>query len=198
MRTYTVVAATFIAIAVSATALAGAGIDVTTLPGYVDFDTDAILGDLDAEVEISLSTPMLRFIAGVTNVADANLGATLSALDHVRIKVFSLESAKPQKGHPDISDLIKWLEKNGWDRIVHVKEDTEAVNIYIRLNEDKIAGLALVVGDSREFVFINIVGNMDPAQMGSLIGRLAGEQMGPELLSRIDESIVDGGGVADD
>ena len=73
-----------------------------------------------------------------------------------------------------------------------------AVNIYIRLNEDKIAGLALVVGDSREFVFINIVGNMDPAQMGSLIGRLAGEQMGPELLSRIDESVVDGGGVADD
>ena len=44
----------------------------------------------------------------------------------------------------------------------------------------------------------NIVGNMDPAQMGSLIGRLAGEQMGPELLSRIDESVGDGGGVADD
>ncbi len=70
MRSFTGVVTAFIAMVVAGSAFAGS--DVTKLPGYVDFDTDAILGDTEATVEINLSEGMLKFVAGAANLADRN------------------------------------------------------------------------------------------------------------------------------
>jgi hypothetical protein len=187
MRIYTAIAVACIAAAIAETALADR--DVTKLPGYVDFDMGAILGDMDAKVEINLSAPMLKFMAGAANMAGQEIAETLFGIDDVRIKVFSLDSADAEKLQPEIKDLVKWFDKNEWSRIVHVEEEFETVNIYTRLDGDKMAGLALVVASQDELVFINIVGVIDPARMGSIIGRMSGgDEVDLDFLSRIDES----------
>ncbi len=196
MRIYTAIAAACIATAVAGTALAER--DVTKLPGYVPFDKKAILGDIDATVEINLSEPMLKFMAGAANMADQELAEMLHGIVDLRIKVFSLDSADAEKLQPEIKDLVKWFDKNEWSRIVHVEEELETVNIYTRLDGDNMVGLALVVANQSELVFINIVGVIDPARMGSLIGRMSGgDQVDLDLLSRIDESGAESAEAAD-
>ena len=196
MRIYTAIVAACIATAIAGTALADR--DVTTLPGYVDFDTGAILGDIDATVEINLSEPMLKFMAGAANMADQELAEMLHGIVDLRIKVFSLDSADAEKLQPEIKDLVKWFDKNEWSRIVHVEEELETVNIYTRLDGDNMVGLALVVANQSELVFINIVGVIDPARMGSLIGRMSGgDPVDLDLLSRIDESGAESAEAAD-
>jgi len=187
MRIYTAIAAACIATAVAGTALAE--LDVTKLPGYVPFDKEAILGDIDATVEINLSEPMLKFMAGVVNVADQELAESLHGIVDLRVKVFEMDSTDAEHAQPKIKGLVKWLDKNEWSRIVHVEEELETVNIYTRLDGDKMAGLALVVASQDELVFINIVGVIDPARMGSIIGRMSGgDEVDLDFLSRIDES----------
>ena len=187
MRIYTAIAAACIATAVAGTALAER--DVTKLPGYVPFDKEAILGDIDATVEINLSEPMLKFMAGVVNVADQELAESLHGIVDLRVKVFEMDSTDAEHAQPKIKGLVKWLDKNEWSRIVHVEEEFETVNIYTRLDGDKMAGLALVVASQDELVFINIVGVIDPARMGSIIGRMSGgDEVDLDFLSRIDES----------
>jgi hypothetical protein len=185
--------AAFIGAAI-ATAIAGTAFadrDVTKLPGYVDFDEKAYLGDLDATVEINLSEPILKFIAGATSLADQEFAEMLHGILDLRIKVFSLDSDRAEQLQPKIRDLVKWFEKNEWSRIIHVEEDSETVNIYTRLDGDNMSGLALVVASSTELVFINIVGEIDPARMGSLLGRMSGGEMDLDLISLIDESVAE-------
>ena len=180
--------------ALIATAIAGAasaGRDLTTLPGYVDFDKESIVGDMDATVEINLSTPLLKFLAGAASVADEEISESLHLIDHVRIQVYELDSANAEGVQSNIRRLLERLEKDEWSRIVHVEEELQIVNIYTRLDGDKMVGLALIVASESELVFINIVGEIEPARMGSLIGMVAGGgQMAPGLLDRIDESIT--------
>lgn len=196
MRIYTAIAAVCIATAVAGTALADR--DVTKLPGYVPFDKNAILGDIDATVEINLSEPMLKFMAGAANIADQDLAEMLHGIVDLRVKVFEFDSIDAEEAQPKIKDLVKWLDKNEWSRIVHVEEEFETVNIYTRLDGDNMAGLALVVASESELVFINIVGVIDPARMGSLIGRMSGgDEIDLGFLSRIDDSGAESEGVAD-
>ena len=196
MRIYTAIAAACIATVVAGTALADR--DVTKLPGYVPFDKNAILGDIDATVEINLSEPMLKFMAGAASIADQEFAETLNGIVDVRVKVFELDSIDAEHAQTKIKGLVKWLDKNEWSRIVHVEEEFETVNIYIRLDGDTMAGLTLVVASESELVFINIVGVIDPARMGSLIGRMSGgDGVDLDFLSRIDESGAESEGVAD-
>ena len=190
MRICSAIVAAFIAMAVAGTALADR--DVTKLPGYVPFDQKAILGDIDATVEINLSEPMIKFLAGAANLADQELAEMLHGIIDLRIKVFELDAADAERAQPKIKDLVDWLDKNEWSRIIHVKEEFETVNIYSRLDGENMSGLALVVENQSELVFINIVGEIDPARMGALIGRMSGDgEMDLDLLGRIDESVAE-------
>jgi hypothetical protein len=186
MRIFTVIVTTFIAMVVAGSTFAAS--DVTKLPGYVDFDTSAIMGDTDAMVEINLSEAMLKFMAGAANLADQEIAETLNGIVDLRIKIYELESVDAERVHPKIDGLVKWFEKNQWSRVIHVKEETETVNIYSRLDGGIMSGLALVVASESELVFINIVGTIDPARLGALLTRLSGEdEIDLGFLSVVDD-----------
>jgi hypothetical protein len=190
MRIFTAIVMALIATAVAGVTFAGS--DVTTLPGYVDFDTKGIMGDTDATVEINLSEPMLKFMAGAANLADREIAETLMGIVDMRIKVYELDSADAERVRPEIDGLVEWFDKNQWSRIIHVKEEDETVNIYSRMDGDIMSGLALVVASESEMVFINIVGKIDPARLGALLTRMSGEDgMDLSFLSHIDESAAE-------
>lgn len=196
MRIFTGVVTTFIAMVVAGSTLAGS--DVTKLPGYVDFDTDAILGDTEATVEINLSEAMLKFVAGAANLADQEFAETLRGIVDMRIKVYELDPTDAERLQPKIDDLVEWFDENQWSRIIHVKEEDETVNIYSRLNGDIMSGLALVVASESELVFINIVGEIDPARLGALLTRMSGDDgMDLSFMSHIEESGAESEGAVD-
>ena len=190
-----------LAIGWSTSALA-ANDELKAMPGYVDFEKELMLGDATPTVEINLPAPMLKFIAGAagaTNAVDQETTQALSIIEHIRIMVVPFDPEHADRVASDVVKLADKLKRDQWYPIVHVREEPEVVNIYSRLDGDKMAGLAVIVTDGQELVFINIVGEMDPARIGSIIGMVSGgEGVDPEFLQNLGEGAAGIPGAAED
>ena len=61
------------------------------------------------------------------------------------------------------------LEAADWQPIVQVQEADEQVQMFTRVNSDKMEGMAIMVVNEEEAVFLNILGNIDPAHVSKVM-----------------------------
>jgi hypothetical protein len=143
--------------------------DYTKSEGFFDFGDVAKFSDGDEMVEIDLTQPLLGMFAKILEHDDAELGALLSHLLLVNVRVFSFEVGEEANLSKHIDKLSDTLNKGKWERIVRARDDEENVNIYVKLsnaergkpaNDDTaIEGLVVLVKDEYEAVFVNVVGH---------------------------------------
>jgi Domain of unknown function (DUF4252) len=68
-----------------------------------------------------------------------------------------------------IGRTVRWLEDRGWKATLKVRDEGEETYIYLKETGGKIDGLTLLsLSPGEEAVAINIVGRIDPAQIGRL------------------------------
>lgn len=149
---------------------AGSEKDYTKQPGYVDFDP--ILGDMESSVEVYLKGSLLVLAREVVKDEDPELSDVLSKIEYVKVQIFPAHGASMEQLMDKARDVATQLERKGWEIAVRVREKDEQVHVYL-LPGDKedIRGLVvMVIGDDDEAAFINIVGNINPAEIGR-IGR---------------------------
>ena len=137
--------------------------------GYVDFSTLTIPADADEKVEIFLESPILRFVAKLSAEREPEFAEFLNKIVLIKANIFEMNSSR----HEDISQTIKNisndLKSKNWHRAVYVKDTDDEFEIYILLENDILAGLTVMGIDGQdEAVFINIVGEIDPEQLGRL------------------------------
>ena len=144
-------------------------------PGYIDFSSlDLFDGpEPEANVEIYLKEPLLDLVAAATRLEDAELADMLEALYLIRVQAYQKAEGQDLDTSYDyehIAARLKSLSLPDWERVVQVREPDQRVQFYVRTKDEAIVGLLVLVGSPREFVFINIVGLLDLAQVGR-IGR---------------------------
>jgi hypothetical protein len=151
-------------------AQAASGKDYTKQPGYVDFDP--ILGDMESSVEVYLKGSLLVLAREAVKDEDPELSNVLSKIEYVKVQIFPVHGASMEQLMDKVHDVATQLEKKGWEIAVRVREKDEQVHVYLLPGDDEdIRGLVvMVVGDDDEAAFINIVGNINPAEIGR-IGR---------------------------
>ncbi len=144
--------------------------EYTKLPGYVDFGL--ALDDMEATVEVYLKGSLLLLAREAVKDDDPELGDLLSKIDYIHVQVFPMDGASPEKLMDKTRDVAKQLEKKGWELTVRVHDDGEEVQVYtLAGKKDDIAGLVVMaVDENDEAVFVNVVGNISPAEIGR-IGR---------------------------
>ncbi len=144
--------------------------DYKKLPGYVDFEGMNIFGDLESTVEVFLKGPLLSMAVEAVRHDDPEVAEMLAGLKLVRVHVFDLVGDLGRDLIEKSDRLSKELEKMGWEMAVRVRERDEHVHIYILPGKgNNIDGLVvMVVDDDDEAVFVNIVGTIDPTQIGRL------------------------------
>lgn len=149
---------------------AGSADDYTKLPGYVDFG--AAIDDVEATVEVYLKGSLLVIAREAVKNDDPELGELLSKIDYIHVQVFPMRGGSSEKLMERTRQVGKQLEKKGWELTVRVREDEEQVHVYMLPGKkDDIAGLVVMaVEEGDEAVFVNIVGNINPAEIGR-IGR---------------------------
>lgn len=156
--------------------LAGAGRafatdDVTKHPGYVDFDNIIkLFGKQDTNVEISLDQAMLQFLAKFAG-GDPELSSMCAKLMQIRVQTFVMESDKADAVEKTVSDVAEKLGSQGWNPMVkvHDRRDGSQTYVYMKLVNGKSQGLVVMNIDPRdEASFVNIVGEIDPEQIGRL------------------------------
>ena len=143
--------------------------DYSKEPGYVDFQGLGMFGEEDAVVEVYLHDALLHMVAQMSNFADPELSEMLAKLKLIRVQKFRLEEPELEQVEEKIAALSGKLESKGWMRAVRVREETDNVYVYFKFGGEKVQGITVMAVEGGETAaFVNIVGEIDPEQIGRL------------------------------
>ncbi len=138
-------------------------------PGYVDFEDIDIPGDAEETVEVYVRGPLLKLVAQASQGEDPALSKLLSKLLLVKVNTFSIDSQTAQELKQKITKIESELQKKNWEKVVRVKERDELVNVYLKMDNDRVVGLVVMaIEEEDEAVFVNIVGEIDLDSIGKL------------------------------
>lgn len=159
--------------------------DLEQMPGYVAFGRLGAAGRFESTVDISLKGPLLRMAVEAVRDDEPGVATLLEKIKLVRIHVFELERRKAESLAESMRSLAKELERKSWKLAVRVREDGEEVHIFtLPGKQGDIDGLVVMVVDDEDAVFVNIVGNIEPADIGRL-----GRSLDIDLLEDLDIDI---------
>ena len=157
-----------------AAAAPAAAQDLRNDPGYLDLASIEGWFDEEPWLEVNIKGALLRLITEASKNEDPELTSLLGKLKAIEVRGYPLSPSQFKDISKRTSTLSRQLESKGWETVVRVRErtgDEEQVNIYLKTNRDIIAGLVVMVlqpDDEEGAVFVNIVGDIDPAEIGRL------------------------------
>ncbi len=138
-------------------------------PGYVPIEELGLFPRDKLEVEINIGPPILRMIAAGTQKDDPGFSAVMAGLKSIQVQVFPVKGTDTGPLKARIERAVHWLEGHGWQSTVRVRDQGQETYVYLKQTGDRIDGLTLLSLDPKdEAVVINIVGRIDPAELGRL------------------------------
>ena len=141
-----------------------------SLPGYVDFaDLEAIYGE--PRVMVNIGGALLKLLSAASAADDPETAAMIRNLEGIRIKVYPTDG-NLQPALDKVSQARASLQAAHWEPVVQVNDADEQVQIFMKTNEDKVEGLTVMAVNAEEAVFLNILGVIDPAQIGKVMDKL--------------------------
>lgn len=155
-------------------ATAANGQDTRSRPdGYVNLRD---LGELDqffprdALMEVNVEGALMRMVESASRQEDPELADLLAQLDGVYVLGYDLASYDLDDFDALATGMGNELSRDGWTTIVRFREATENTHMYAKLAGDGVAGMVVmsVEQGSDQAVFVNIVGDIDPEQIGRI------------------------------
>jgi len=125
-------------------------------------------------VEVNMEGPMLRWASRFLNPEDpeekqaAKVVANLKGI-YVRSFEFSKEG---EYSAADVESLRAQLRTPGWNKVVGVRSETDGdnVDVFFKLEEDKMVGIVIISAEPKELTFVSIVGPIDVDRLADLGG----------------------------
>jgi hypothetical protein len=151
--------------------------DISAEKGYIDFgNLTSVYGE--PKVEINLGKAMLGFVGGAAEAEDPEAASLIKNLKSVRVLIYDIVH-DADEALKTVDRVTRDIQKDGWETVVSVNEENEKVRIYAKMSGDLIDGLVVMAVDEKrkgngksEAVFINIIGQLDPEQVGRVTKRL--------------------------
>ena len=141
--------------------------ELKDLPGYVDFgDLSATYGD--PKITINLGGTMLNFVGMMSSSESPETSELISKLKGIRVQIYSLDE-NTDAARDQFGATRKALKSSGWEPVVQINEDDEQVLVYMRTVKGHMEGMTVMVVDDEEAVFVNIIGQLNPAELGRVM-----------------------------
>ena len=137
------------------------------LPGYVDFGE---LSDIFGEptVQISVGASLLNLVGSLSAQEDPEVSKLFKKLNGVRVNVFETDTTVV--GAADmVKSLSSTLSGSGWESVVTVNDGDEQVRIFMKIGAERIEGITVMAVDPTEAVFVNVIGDLDPEELGKVM-----------------------------
>lgn len=162
-----------------AAALSGCGLTASSLnPGYAVFDSPQEAG-LERETSLSLGPALLRMAAGFVD-DDPETRELLRALDGVQVAVYRVgPEANPAAIAARLARDAAALRGRDWQAVVRIQEPGSRVHVLARTREQRLLGLAVMAVDDEELVYLNVMGDVTPAQLTGIAAALPRAGNGP-------------------
>lgn len=159
-----------VALSAAPSAVIGADKEYSKLPGYVDFSAMGVFKDVESSIEVFLKGSLLVLVREAVKDEDPELSDMLANIEYIHVQVFPLDGVDSDQAMVQAKQIAGGLEKKGWEIAIRVREDDEHVYVYLLPGkENHIEGLVvMVIEEDEEATFVNIVGDVDPAEIGRL------------------------------
>jgi hypothetical protein len=141
--------------------------ELKDLPGYVDFgDLSATYGE--PKITINLGGTMLNFVGMMTSSDSPETSELISKLKGIRVQIYETDE-NVDAARDQYSKVKDQLKATGWEPIVQINEDDEQVLVYMKMDGGNMEGMTVMVVDDEEAVFVNIIGQLNPAELGKVM-----------------------------
>jgi hypothetical protein len=153
----------------------------------IPVDVEKLSAKAKESVEVSMDGPMLRWASKFLSADDpeeaecAKLVANLQGI-YVRSFEFDREDAYAAA---DVEALRAQVHSPGWNRVVGVRSlaHGDNVDVFFRLENDKMAGIVIIDAEPKELTFVNIVGPIEVDQLAALGGQFGVPRLNPKSLA---------------
>jgi Domain of unknown function (DUF4252) len=126
-------------------------------PGYAAFGSPGPLAT-DRELRLSLGPLPLKLAKFIFD-DDAELSPMLENLRAVRVYTYEV-AGNPEGVAQHVHETQSELHDAGWISLVAVREDDELTSVLLRAGGGRNQGLAVIVQDATEVVYVNLIGDV--------------------------------------
>src|ERR1700730_9299726 len=136
------------------------------------FNLDHLAAKAADSVDVSLNSGMLQFAGKFLNGKnpdEAKARKLIGGLEGIYVKSFEFKNDGAWS-QADLDQVRNQLKAPEWSRIVGVKNsgDSEIVEVYVRNQNGKVTGVAILATEAKQFTVANIVGAVDLDSLGDL------------------------------
>lgn len=140
--------------------------ELKTMPGYVAFESlDEVYGE--PKVRVNVGGFLLSLMSKAAK-NDPEAAAILEGLEGVRINVYST-GGEVLPAIDQLQNAKNMLSNQNWEPIIQVNEDRQNVQVFIKANGEGVQGLTVMAVDADDAVFVNILGSIDPENLGAIM-----------------------------
>jgi len=151
--------------------------DIKSKPGYAKLTTPNVLLT-DTTLALNFGPRSLKsarwLIESVVRASDHELEIPLQVLlavlndaQGLQLRIYEVENN--QSIFEDaIDESVTALNRENWETIIKVREDDQRVVIMQSLDENLIAGLAVLISTPEDAVFVNLVGPLKPESIAMI------------------------------
>ena len=152
------------------------------------YHLDKLAAKADETVDVNIDGPMLQLATKFLSSKkpdEAKAKGLVAGLKGVYVKSFEFDK-EGAYSDDDISTIRSQIRAPAWSRIVGVrsKRERENVEVFTRIEGDKIIGLAIISAEPKELTIVNIVGPIDLDKLSDLEGQFGIPRMGLERSSK--------------
>jgi hypothetical protein len=137
-------------------------------------DLDRLAAKASDTVDISLNGSLLQLATKFLDGKDPDEAKVKKLIANLQgIYIRSFEFKKDAAWTPaDLESVRSQLKAPDWSRIVGYKstQEGETAEVYLRMENQKVTGVAILAVEPREFTVVNIVGPVDLDTLADLSG----------------------------
>ena len=141
--------------------------ELKDLAGFIDFgDLSATYGE--PKISINIGGTLLQFVGLMSGESNPETSEIMSQLKGVRIFGYPIAD-DPEVARKKFGEVKSTLKSKGWEPVVQINDEDEQVLIYMKMNGSSMEGMTVMTVDNEEVMFINIIGKLDPKQLGKVM-----------------------------
>jgi hypothetical protein len=167
-------------ILIACIALAPLGAQELKLPASLDRLAATASEVVDVTMDANLLQLASRFLSD-KDADEAKVKKLVGGLKGIYVKSFEFEKAGEYQDS-DVEPLRAQLRAPAWSRIVGVRSRKSGQNseVYVKTENGKIGGLAILVTEPKELTIVSIEGSIDPDQLSELGGHFGIPKVEPD------------------
>ena len=164
----------------SLTLLAGCGASRFN-DGYARFEK-LPSRDVDRTASISIGRLPIRVVSLFVG-DDPEAKLLLRHVDGVRVRTWEMKGDR-ERVYSKLQDMRERLADDGWEAVAVVKDEGERVYLLMKTRREAITGLVAMVSESNEVTMVNVMGRLEPEQLGVALAQLDVDLPGVRLALR--------------